>query len=61
MQDMLRSMFESKGIKVPEQDYDYLVTSWKALSLLKGSVEQAALDDSNIVLLHIPNGGYAHE
>jgi hypothetical protein len=57
MQEMLRSLFLSKGIRVPEQDYDFLVSGWTSLEQLKKSVEKSELDDFNIALLNIPIGG----
>jgi hypothetical protein len=57
VQEMLRSLFLSKGIRVPEQDYDFLVSVWTSLEQLKKSVEKSGLDDFNIALLNIPNGG----
>lgn len=61
MKEMLRSLFESRGLSVNEEELEQLTVNWESLNQLKASMEQVKLADFNSALVHVPKGGAGHE
>jgi len=61
MKEMLRSLFATRGIPLPEEDLENLAVNWDVINQLKASAQHVPLADFNIALVHIPKGGVTNE
>lgn len=61
MKDFIYLTSQLKGLSIAEENYDLLVERMTALENMRILVDEAKLDDSNMVLVNIPNGGEINE
>jgi hypothetical protein len=57
MKEIIKHLFDSKGISVPEHDYPFLVEQLELLNGYKQRIDQMQLNDFDIILRHVPKGG----
>ncbi len=57
MIDYVKAVLDSKGIHLPEGDYEILAQSMEGLAQLRKAAEEELLDTMNMQLFFIPGGG----
>jgi hypothetical protein len=61
MKNIIKHLFDSKGISVPEYDHPFLVEQIELLNGYKQKIDQMQLNDFDIILRHVPKGGANNE
>lgn len=56
MKDYIQSVLELKGIYRSDDEYEELAKRWEYALSLRGDLRGADINESNIVLRHVPGG-----
>jgi hypothetical protein len=57
LENYVRTVLDSRGITLPEGDYGILAGMLTGIAQLRAAAEEEMLDDLNMQLLLIPQGG----
>ncbi|GMA62778.1 hypothetical protein NZD89_23515 [Alicyclobacillus fastidiosus] len=57
MQNIVQDLLTLRGIRVPEEDLEFLQVQFRALAEMRASVEELRLDDADIALVNVPCKG----
>ncbi|HSI67719.1 MAG TPA: hypothetical protein VK947_09905 [Planococcus sp. (in: firmicutes)] len=56
MAEHIHEALKDRGIKVPKEHEEMLAQQWLAVDQLRATIDQSALKDYGIGLVHIPGG-----
>lgn len=57
MQNIVSDLLALRGIRVPEEDLEFLQAQFRGLSEMRASAEELRFDEADIALVNVPSKG----